>query len=58
MAKQTQEPGPGRPTPTASFDALRKEIAKRNEEAQQKARKVRSAREHEQVVMRRRWDAL
>jgi hypothetical protein len=58
MATQTQDPHPGRPTAAATFDDLRKEIAQRNERAHQKARKLRTAREREQVIMRRRWDAL
>jgi len=35
MPKQIQEPGPGRSTAAAAFDALRKEIAQRNELADQ-----------------------
>jgi len=53
MPKQIQEPGPGRSTAAAAFDALRKEIAQRNEQAHQKAREVRAAREREQALPRR-----
>jgi hypothetical protein len=56
--KQTHEPGPGRSTSTAAFNDLKKEIAQRNEAAHKEARKLRTAREHEQVVMRRRQDLL
>jgi hypothetical protein len=56
MPKQTQEPGPGRSTSAAAFDDLRKEIARRNEQAHQKARKVRTAREREQILARRQRD--
>jgi hypothetical protein len=56
MAKQTNEPGPGRSTSTAAFNDLRKEIAQRNEQAHKEARRLRTAREHEQVLRRRRED--
>jgi hypothetical protein len=57
MAKQPQEPGPGRSTSEAAFNELRKEIAQRNERAQQAARKLRAARDREQAQRRRRHDA-
>lgn len=56
MPKQNHEPGPGRATAAAAFDDLRKEIAQRNEEAHKKARKLRTAREREQVLARRQRD--
>jgi hypothetical protein len=56
MPKQTQEPGPGRSTSAAAFDDVRKEIARRNEQAHQKARKLRAAREREQIRARRQRD--
>jgi hypothetical protein len=58
MPKQTSEPGPGRSTAAAAFDNVRKEIAQRNEQAHQKARKLRTAREREQVLARRQRDRL
>ena len=58
MPKQTQEPGPGRSTATVAFDDLRKEIAQRNEQASQKARKLRAARDREQILARRQWELL
>lgn len=42
-----QEPGPGRSTSEAAFNDLRREIAQRNEQAHQEARKRRAARERE-----------
>jgi hypothetical protein len=51
-----QEPGPGLSTADAAFDVLRKEVARSNEQAHQKARKLRAAREREQVLMRRERD--
>jgi hypothetical protein len=56
MAKQNQEPGPGRSTSATAFDDVRKEIARRNEVATQKARKIRAARDREQQQARRSWD--
>ena len=54
--KQPQEPGPGRSTSEAAFNDLRKEIAQRNEEAQQKARKLRAVRDRAQILSRRQRD--
>jgi hypothetical protein len=56
MPKQIQEPGPGRSTAAAAFDEVRKQIAQRNEQAHQKARKLRAEREREQVQARRMRD--
>ncbi len=58
MPKQTQQPGPGRSTASVAFDELRKEIAQRNEEAHQKARKLREVRDRAQILARRQWEAL
>ena len=58
MPKQTQEPGPGRSTAGTAFDDLRKEIAQRNEQAHQKARKLRNERDREQILRRRHRVAL
>ncbi len=57
MTKQTQQPGPGRSTSDAAFAELKKQVAQRNEQAQKEGRKVRTAREQEQVRTRRRDDA-
>ena len=56
MKDQTHEPGPGRSTSGAAFDALKKEIAQRNEHAQKEARKLRSQREQEALRRRRAED--
>jgi hypothetical protein len=56
VTKQTNEPGPGRSTADAAFVAHKKEIAQRNEQAQKEARKLRAAREQEQVRRRRQED--
>jgi len=56
MTKQTDEPGPGRSTSDAAFTALKKAVAQRNEQAQKVARKIRTAREREQVRRRREED--
>ncbi len=45
-----QEPGPGRSTADAAFDALRNEIAQRNERTHQEAKKLRASREREQQL--------
>jgi pyruvate/2-oxoglutarate dehydrogenase complex dihydrolipoamide acyltransferase (E2) component len=44
-----QEPGPGRSTSEQAFNDVRKEIAQRNEQAHQEARKLRAAREQERL---------
>ncbi len=56
MTKQINQPGPGRSTSDAAFNAVTKEIAQRNEQAQKEARKRRTAREQEQVRRRREED--
>jgi hypothetical protein len=56
MTKQVHQPGPGLSTSDAAFAELRKEIAQRNEQAQRQARKLRAAREQEQIQRRRAED--
>jgi hypothetical protein len=58
MPKQTHEPGPGRSTSEAAFNDVRKEIAQRNEQASDKARKLRAVRDREQIIARRQRDRL
>jgi hypothetical protein len=53
MTNETHEPGPGRSTADAAFAAVKKEVAQRNEQAQKGARKLRVARELDQVRRRR-----
>lgn len=49
-------PGPGRSTSEAAVNELKKEIARRNEETQQAARKKRAAREKEHLANLRKWN--
>ncbi len=63
MPKQNQkpdrvreEPGPGKSTSEAAFNDLRREVAQRNEQASQEARKRRAVREQEQMLRRRERD--
>lgn len=56
MAAQPHSPGPGRSTADAAFDEVKKEIARRNEQAHQAARKARTAREQNQLAVRRERD--
>ena len=58
MAKPKQ-PDPERSTTsTASFSDVTREIARRNDEAQKEARTRRTAREKEQIALRRAWERL
>jgi hypothetical protein len=49
---------PERSKPTLTFGDVTKEIARRNEEAQKAARIRRTAREKEQIALRRQWERL
>jgi hypothetical protein len=55
---EPNSPGPGRSTSEAAFNEITKQIAHRNEEAHKAARKLRIAREREQLAQRRRSDRL
>jgi hypothetical protein len=55
---EPQTPGPGRSTSEAAFNEIRKQVAHRNEEAHKAARKLRIARDREQIAERRRTDRL
>ncbi len=57
MPKEIQEPGPGRSTSEAAFNDVRKQIAQRNEEAHQKARKLRAVKDRQQIMARRLRDS-
>lgn len=57
MAKSDQ-PTSETPKASVSFSDVTKEIARRNEEAQKAARIKRTAREQEQIAMRRQWERL
>ena len=49
-------PGPGRSTSEAALNEVKREVARRNEEAHKAARKLRAAREKQQLAERRKWD--
>jgi hypothetical protein len=53
VTAQSHSPGPGRSTADAAFDEVRKEIARRNEQAHKAAREARTAREQKQLALRR-----
>jgi hypothetical protein len=57
MPKQTHVPEPAKAT-TESFDDRCKEVARRNDEAYQKAIKVRAQRTREQIRAKRQLDLL
>lgn len=58
MAKpKNPEPAEGQVS-SPSFSDVTREIARRNEEAQKAARIRRTAREKEQIAMRRQWERL
>jgi hypothetical protein len=51
-------PGPGRSTSEAAVNEIKKQVARRNEDAHKAARKLRTANDLEQVARRRRWEWL
>ena len=51
-------PGPGRSTSEAAINELKKEIARRNEEAQKAGRKRRAEREKGHLANLRKWHRL
>ena len=53
---ETNSPGPGRSTSEAALNEVKREVARRNEEAHKAARKLRAAREKKQLAARRKWD--
>ena len=57
MAEPTR-PGPGRSTSEAAITEVKKEIARRNEEAQEEGRKRRAAREKDRLENLRKWQRL
>ena len=57
MAKSDQ-PNPEPAKSSMTFGDVTKEIARRNEEAQKAARARRTAREREQLALRRQWERL
>ncbi len=55
---EPNSPGPGRSTSEAAVNELKKEIARRNDEAQKAARKKRATREKEHLAKLRSWERL
>ena len=55
---EPNSPGPGRSTSEAAINELKKEIARRNEEAQNAGRKRRAAREKKHLANLRKWQQL
>jgi hypothetical protein len=54
----TRNPGPGRSTADEALSELKKQVARRNEEAQKAAGKLRAVREQERLDRRRALDRL
>lgn len=50
--------GPGRSTSESALNEVKKEVARRNEEAQKVGRKLRTARDKERIAQRRKWERL
>jgi hypothetical protein len=55
---EPNSPTPKRSTSGEAFSDVKKEVARRNEEAQKAARKRRAVRESEQIAVRRLWERL
>ena len=53
---EPQQPGPGRSTSDAAFNAIVKDVAQRNEQAHKVALKLRRERDRQQVLLRREQD--
>jgi hypothetical protein len=49
-------PGPGRSTSEAAFNEVKREVARRNEEAHKAAQKQRAAKDKKRIAERRKWD--
>jgi hypothetical protein len=58
MPEATKVPGQTRPNAQANFDEAKRQIARRNEEAQRAARAQRDVREREETAKRRKRDLL
>jgi hypothetical protein len=55
---EPSRPGPGRSTSEAAVNELKRQIARRNEEAQKAGRRKRAAQEKEQLANLRKWERL
>jgi hypothetical protein len=53
---ENQQPGPGRSTSDAAFNAIKKDVAQRNEQAHKQARKLRHERDRKQILIQRQRD--
>jgi len=53
---ESNSPGPGRSTSQAALNEVKREVARRNEEAHKAARKLRAEREKRKLAQRREWD--
>ena len=51
-----QSPGPGRSTSEAALNDVKREVARRNQEAHKAARKLRAAGEKQRLEARRQWE--
>lgn len=49
-------PGPGRSTSEAAFNEVKREVARRNEEAHKVAQKLRVEKDKLRLAQRRKWD--
>ncbi len=54
--QDSTRPGPGRSTAEAAVSELKKEVARRNEAAQDAAKKLRAERDRQLIAQRREWD--
>jgi hypothetical protein len=54
--KPVQQPGPGRSTSKAAFEALTKQIAERNEQAHKVAKKLREKKDSKTLAAKRKRD--
>lgn len=53
---ESSGPGPGRSTSEAAFNEVKREVARRNEEAHKAAQKLRAEQEKRRLAERRKWD--
>jgi hypothetical protein len=58
MGETANQPGPGRSTSEAALNALKKEIADRNDQVQKEALRLRAERERAETKKRRALDLL
>ncbi len=53
---ESSGPAPGRSTAEAAFNEVKREVARRNEEAHKAAQKKRVERDKKRIAERRKWD--